>query len=195
MGEPPPDLASERCSRPGCVVRAINHGAGGKACHAPRWRKVSPIIALTAVVVSSNDLAVTNTHGFVTLDQDLVLQLLRAWQATGAAESRTTLAAIIRVAITTLFIVHQLLLEYGLHKLGHKLLLLQRAVVLNRDDDRVRGGAEGVLVDGNNHIAKRYLACERVPVVDDGLSTGSVPAVNLHAAAATQETPDVRLNR
>lgn len=48
---------------------------------------------------------------------------------------------------------------------------------------------EGVLGDGFDHLLERHLGGESVAVVDDRFSFISVPAVQLHAAAALDQSP------
>lgn len=48
---------------------------------------------------------------------------------------------------------------------------------------------EGVLGDGFDHLLEGYFGGESVSVVDDRFSSVSVPAVQLHAAAALIQRP------
>lgn len=48
---------------------------------------------------------------------------------------------------------------------------------------------EGILLDGSYRILEEDLRSECVAVVDDGLVIWSIPAVQLHTAAALQQSP------
>lgn len=48
---------------------------------------------------------------------------------------------------------------------------------------------EGILLDGLNDIFEEDLRGECVTMVDDGLVIWSIPAVQLYAAAALQQSP------
>lgn len=48
---------------------------------------------------------------------------------------------------------------------------------------------EGVVTHGLDHIPEEDLGGERVAMVDDGLPTGPLPAVQLHTAAALGKGP------
>ena len=69
---------------------------------------------------------------------------------------------------------------------GHLLLLADRAVVLDRQDDGEGRGDEGRLGDGLDDLPEGDLGGERVAVVDDGLAVVPVPAVELDAPAPSQ---------
>ena len=67
---------------------------------------------------------------------------------------------------------------------GHALLLRDRAVILDGEDDGIRRCDEGRLGDRLHDLAKRDFRGERVAVVNDGLSVVAVPTVELDAATA-----------
>ena len=63
---------------------------------------------------------------------------------------------------------------------GHPVLLLLRAVVLDREDEGVGGGGEGVGLDGvGEDVLEEEFGGEGPAVVDDRFSVASVPAVQL----------------
>lgn len=49
---------------------------------------------------------------------------------------------------------------------------------------------EGIVAHCVDHIFEKYLGGERVSMVDDGLSVGTVPAVHFHASAAATQSPE-----
>ncbi len=59
-------------------------------------------------------------------------------------------------------------------------LLLYRAVVLQWQNKRVRRGCEGVFTDCLNNIFEFYFWGKGVTVVDDGLSSVTIPTVKFH---------------
>lgn len=48
---------------------------------------------------------------------------------------------------------------------------------------------EGVVPDGPEHVAEKYLRGKSVAVVDDGFLVGAVPAVQLQTPAAFAQSP------
>ena len=64
---------------------------------------------------------------------------------------------------------------------------------------RVRVGArshlKGVLVDGLDDLQKGHLGGERVSVIDDRFSSVPVPAVQLHAATAMDQSSGGQTSR
>lgn len=110
------------------------------------------------------------------LQQDLAFQLLGGGQAAGDPVQ---------------WPVQQHGAQQGAQVPRHHALLLQAAVVLQGQDDGVGGHLEGVVPDGPERIAEEDFGRERVTVVDDRLQAGPVPAVELQAAAALAQGPDV----
>ena len=77
----------------------------------------------------------------------------------------------------------------------HLLLLGDRAVVLDGEDDREGGGDEGGLPDGDHHLPEADLGGERVPVVDDRQTIVSVPAVKFDTTTPGKENLTVEFDR
>ena len=77
----------------------------------------------------------------------------------------------------------------------HLLLLGDRAVVLDGEDDGEGGGDEGGLPDGDHHLPEADLGGERVPVVDDRQSIVPVPAVKFDTTTPGKENLPVELDR
>ena len=70
--------------------------------------------------------------------------------------------------------------QHAGEQLGHPVLLLLRAVVLDRQDEGVGGGGEGVGLDGvGEDVLEEEFGGESPAVVDDRFSVASVPAVQL----------------
>lgn len=67
--------------------------------------------------------------------------------------------------------------------LRHLGLLLQGAMVLHREDDRVRRRDESTALNGLDDGTERNFGGECVAVVDHGLAVVTVPTVELHASA------------
>jgi hypothetical protein len=78
---------------------------------------------------------------------------------------------------------------------GHPGLLLERAVVLDRQDHRIGRRDEGVPIDRLHHRVERYLCGERVSVIDHRETVVAVPAVQFDASASGQEDLAVQLHR
>ena len=70
-----------------------------------------------------------------------------------------------------------------------------RAVILERQNERVRRHAERVVARRQHHVAKRDLGGQRVAVIDDWFAVRAVPAVELDAAAAVRVRANVSVDR
>ena len=77
----------------------------------------------------------------------------------------------------------------------HLLLLGDRAVVLNGEDDGEGRGDEGGLPDGDHDLPEADLGGERVPVVDDRQTIISVPAVKFDTTTPGEENLTVEFDR
>ena len=77
----------------------------------------------------------------------------------------------------------------------HLLLLGDRAVVLDGEDDREGRSDEGGLPDGDDHLPEADLGGECVPVVDDRQTVVSVPAVKFDTATPGKENLTVEFDR
>ena len=79
-------------------------------------------------------------------------------------------------------------------ELGHPVLLLQAAVVLNREDERKVRSLKSIFLASLHNILEYNLRCESVAVVDDRLTIIAIPAVQLNTSAAKLERVDVSIN-
>ena len=77
----------------------------------------------------------------------------------------------------------------------HLLLLGDRAVVLDGEDDGEGGGDEGGLPDGDHHLPEADLGGECVSMVDDRQTIVSVPAVKFDTTTPGKENLTVELDR
>ena len=74
-------------------------------------------------------------------------------------------------------------------------LLLEAAVVLERENHRVCRGLEGVVADRNDDVAEQNLGREGMPVRNDRLAVVPVPAIELDASAALVQISDIAVHR
>jgi hypothetical protein len=88
----------------------------------------------------------------------------------------------------------KLLTKGALEAFGHHLLLLGRAVVLEREDDRECAHRKGHLGHRLAHSRELDLCAERVPVCDDRLIVRPVPAVELERSAPLQQEAPVHVH-
>jgi len=164
-------------------------------------------------VVKKRTHAVCKVHTLA-LDEDLVLELIGRGKLAFHRRNRDNVQLSFWnrwLANKQIFSLLHLVAKDLLHDLGHDALLLKVAVNLEREDDGVRRGLEGVLVDRLDGVAELDPARERVAVVDDWVAITSVPvflfhvilflfcdrtvpAVELDAAAALAESVDVGLD-
>ncbi len=109
-------------------------------------------------------------------DQDSILELGWGWEA-----------GIIRKVDVEEKPCHELIPENGLEGQGHSGLLLERTMVLDREDDGVGGGEEGAFVDGVHDLTEGDLGCEGVTVVNHRITVISIPTIQLHTTTAREE--------
>lgn len=79
-------------------------------------------------------------------------------------------------------------------KLGHPVLLLQAAVVLNGEDERKVRSLKSIFLASLHNIFEENLGGESVAMVDDRLTIIAIPAVQLNTSAAKLERVDVSIN-
>ena len=119
------------------------------------------------------------------LDQDLPLEPVGRGQR-GSRAGREVLQRLLQ----------QHLSEDLVAVLGHLVLLVPAAVVLEGEDDRVVGRDKGAVPDGVDDVLEGNVGAHGLPVGDDGLVVRvvPVPAVQLDAAAPGQQALAVHLH-
>ena len=66
----------------------------------------------------------------------------------------------------------------GGEQLRHPVLLVETAVVLDGENERIVRAVEGVVLAGQENVTEDYLGGESITVIDDWLSVTTIPAVN-----------------